>query len=101
MRRTVRIKLDYLVTIDDDRDGIPFVKGDDVNKLIIDGLKAIVPDGYLHGGAKIDLSLTRESMAEARRRRKHATRRAEWLALIEGMKRAVLVGLAPQGKDEP
>ncbi len=70
MKRTVRIKLDYYVTIDDDRDGIPFVKDGDITNLIIDGLKVIVPNGYVHGGAKIDMSLTRESMKEARRQRR-------------------------------
>jgi hypothetical protein len=65
MKRDVRIKLDYTITIDDDKKGIPFVKDEDILDFIVGGLKMVVPDCYIHSGAKLSIALTRASINEA------------------------------------
>jgi len=77
MKRVARVKLDYLVLIDDDRDGIPFLDDKQIVDLIVDGLKSVVPRGTLLPGARVELSLTRESInaiREARKARAHGGR---------------------------
>lgn len=67
MKRTVRIKLDYVVEIDDDRDGIPLT---DPLDLICRGAQTIPGVQQVLPGAKHTIGLTRESWNEVRRARK-------------------------------
>lgn len=77
MKRIARVKLDYLVMIDDDRDGVPFIDDKQIVDLIVDGLKSVVPRGVLLPGARVELSLTRESLnaiRAAHKKERHAGR---------------------------
>jgi hypothetical protein len=71
MKRLVRVKLDYTVVIDDDREGIPFIRDEKITDLIVDGLKSVVPAAVaVLPGAKFQMSLTRESLSALRARNK-------------------------------
>ena len=66
MKRTVRIKLDFEIVLDDDRDTLPFVK--DPCDVILHGVKSIPGLVEIKPGAKYDIGFTRESWTEIRRR---------------------------------
>lgn len=70
MKRDVRVKLEYVVTIDDEDDNIPMVH--DINRFVTHGLTSVVTKGYVHGGAKLSMGLTCESFAALKKARKAA-----------------------------
>ncbi len=70
MKRDVRIKLDFVVTIDDDKETLPDVDADFVRRVA--SLINHVSD--LHGGAKIDVRFTPASWKALRAKWKKAKR---------------------------
>lgn len=66
MKRTVRIKLSYEVVIDDDHEGLPFIRSP--NDLVFNGARMLQGLVEIKAGAKLDMALDRESASELRRR---------------------------------
>lgn len=72
MKRDVRIKIDFVVEVDDDRMGVPVFNAD-----LVRVAEAIVPSAtFVHPGGKIAASLTRASSALVRRASRAAGRSA-------------------------
>lgn len=66
MRRAIRVKLDFVVEVEDDGCGVPFVG--DVGDAIASVAKIVVPSAALvRPGGRLYLGLTRESFVAARR----------------------------------
>ncbi len=66
MKRTIRIKLQFEIVIDDDQEGLPYVR--DPCDLIMNGIKSMKGLTEIKPGAKFDMVLDRESWNEIRRR---------------------------------
>ena len=66
MRRAVRVKLDFVVEVDDDGCGVPFVG--DVTGTIAQIARIVVPTATaLQDGGRLQIGLTRASSLAARR----------------------------------
>jgi hypothetical protein len=71
MKRDVRIKLDFVVTIDDERDGLPYL---DATRFV-DNVAHLIPGvAEVHGAAKIDVRFTPASWKAYRAMWKKAKR---------------------------
>lgn len=76
MRRQIRLQANFVVEIDDDRDGIPFVGDVDavlerIARVALPGATRILP------GGRLEVGLTRASLVEARRRWRSGADRAD------------------------
>lgn len=66
VKRTIRIKLQFEIIIDDPQEGLPYIASP--NELILSGVKKIPGLIEIKPGAKLDMGLDRESWNELRRR---------------------------------
>lgn len=78
MKRTVRVKIDFVVEVDGDRDGIPAVlDASETNGALAEIASLVVREpAVLVPGGKISVGLTREASNAARRLRKAQARDA-------------------------
>lgn len=65
MKRDIRLKLDFVVQIDDDGVALPHVS--DPGDVIDAVAKLIAPEGVVQKGGKLSVGFTRVSSAEIRR----------------------------------
>ena len=71
MKRSIRVRMNFVVDIDDAGSGIP--RPFQFNVTLARVAKAVFPEAvYLHPGGRFDVGLTRESINELRRARRAA-----------------------------
>ena len=66
MRRTIHIKLSFSVVIDDEQEGLPFVR--DPCEVALSGVKGMKGLTEILPGAHLDMKIDRDSWNEIRKR---------------------------------